>query len=288
MLEHRPVPAPSPGPSAPPPYGLAPDEATEGIFYLGAGPAAAIALGIALVPLRELTSASNLTFLFLALTIAVAELGGRRAAVATALVSAFSLDFFLTRPYLRLTIEDKHDVIAFAGLAACGVIAATLGAPRRATVAALRAAKAERDLLRSLLAGWQPDGRLEPPLTRTLRASQPVLGLAAAVVRDERDNVLANTAPADALRPLPRVVIDGDRLGLAAFPGEAAIGSEGARLALSAGRRRIGWLDVWRRRTPIAGEQCLALHDLCRAVTLVLAADAAGRGRPPADPIAGE
>jgi K+-sensing histidine kinase KdpD len=112
----------------------------DSLFYAGAGPLAAIVLGIALTPLRGLTPASNLAFAFIALTIVVAELGGRGAALATALVSALSLDFFLTRPYLRLAIEDKHDAIAFVGLAVCGLIAASLAAHRRHRVATLAAA----------------------------------------------------------------------------------------------------------------------------------------------------
>lgn len=107
------------------------EEDAESQFYLAAGPIAAILLGIALVPLREYTIASNLAYFFLALTIVVAELGGRWAAVATALISALSLDFFLTRPYLRLEIESKHDIIAFFGLAGCGLIAAVFGSRRR-------------------------------------------------------------------------------------------------------------------------------------------------------------
>src|SRR5262249_32620298 len=63
----------------------------------------AVALGIALVPLRAVTSASNLAFVFLAFTVVVAELGGRGPALLAAVVSAMSLDFFLTEPYLRLT-----------------------------------------------------------------------------------------------------------------------------------------------------------------------------------------
>src|SRR6185295_17603637 len=103
------------------------DDGDDGLLYLAAGPLSAILLGMLLVPLRDYTTASNLTFVFMALTIAVSALGGRPAAVATALCSALSLDFFLTRPYLHLTIEEKHDVIAFVGLAVCGLIAATLG-----------------------------------------------------------------------------------------------------------------------------------------------------------------
>jgi K+-sensing histidine kinase KdpD len=106
-------------------------EAEDRLFYLGVGPLAAVTLGVALVPLRGLTTASNFTFVFLALTIVVAEFGGRSPALATALASALSLDFFLTQPYLRLEIQDKHDVIAFLGLAACGLLSASLASRRR-------------------------------------------------------------------------------------------------------------------------------------------------------------
>ena len=105
---------------------------TDELFYLGVGPLAAVLLGMALVPLRGFTTASNFTFLFLALVILVAEFGGRMAAVATAVASALSLDFFLTEPYLRLEIHDKHDVMAFLGLAGCGLLSAFL-ASRRST-----------------------------------------------------------------------------------------------------------------------------------------------------------
>ena len=100
------------------------------LIYLAAAPVAAVLLGMVLVPLRELTTVANLTVPFLALTILIAEFGGRRAAVAAAVGSALSLDFFLTKPYLKLTIAEKHDVIAFAGLAACGLIAAACGSGR--------------------------------------------------------------------------------------------------------------------------------------------------------------
>ncbi len=117
------------------------------------GSAAAIVLGFALVPLRDLTSASNLSFAFMALTIVVAEYGGRRAAVATALCSALSLDFFLTRPYLRLTIVDKHDIVAFLGLGVCGLIAAALGSQRGRRTASLKSAMRQLDLLNTAVEG---------------------------------------------------------------------------------------------------------------------------------------
>jgi two-component system sensor histidine kinase KdpD len=97
---------------------------------MGAGPLVAIFIGMALVPIREWTHASNFTYVFIVLTIVVGELGGRGPAVATALVSALSLDFFLTQPYLRLAIHGKHDVIAFVGLAVCGLVAAGFASRR--------------------------------------------------------------------------------------------------------------------------------------------------------------
>jgi K+-sensing histidine kinase KdpD len=68
------------------------------LFHLGLWPIAAILVSVVLMPLRELTVASNFTFAFVALTILAGELGGRGPALASALASALSLDFFLTRP----------------------------------------------------------------------------------------------------------------------------------------------------------------------------------------------
>ena len=99
------------------------------------GTLGAVALGVLMIPLRKLTPAANLVFPFLLLTIAIAELGGAMPVVGTALTSALSLDFFLTRPYLTFAIDDKHDAVAFTGLAVCGLTVAgfrTWRARRRA------------------------------------------------------------------------------------------------------------------------------------------------------------
>lgn len=98
-----------------------------GLFYLPGGVIAAIVLGMALTPFREMTNSGNFIFAFVILIIVVGELGGRAAAVATAATSALSLDFFLTKPYLSLRMEQKHDLIAFVGLVLCGLTAAALG-----------------------------------------------------------------------------------------------------------------------------------------------------------------
>jgi K+-sensing histidine kinase KdpD len=76
--------------------------------WVGVGLLGSLLLGIALMPLRSLAPACNLAFVFLAFTIIVAELGGRMAALVTAVASAASLDFFLTEPYFRLTINPPR------------------------------------------------------------------------------------------------------------------------------------------------------------------------------------
>jgi K+-sensing histidine kinase KdpD len=62
-------------------------------LWIAIGAIGAMMLGVALIPLRAVTSASNLAFAFLALTIVVAEVGGRGAGLATAVVSALSLNW---------------------------------------------------------------------------------------------------------------------------------------------------------------------------------------------------
>jgi K+-sensing histidine kinase KdpD len=130
----------------------------DNLIYLGAGPLAAVVLGMALVPVRTFTVASNFTFLFLALTILVGEFGGRTAAFATAVASALSLDFFLTEPYLRLSIDSKHDLIACLGLAGCGVLAAWLAAGRRARAPRLRPSSRQLEQLESAVAELEREG----------------------------------------------------------------------------------------------------------------------------------
>lgn len=236
------------------------DDDAERLFYLGGGPLAAILLGIAFVPLRDFTTASNLTFAFLALTIAVAEFGGRWPAVATALCSALSLDFFLTKPYLRLVIDEKHDLIAFAGLTVCGLVAAAFGSQRSRRAAELKAAGRELEVLHSALLYSSEAAPLEDRLARILDACTGALPVAALVVRDQRGYVLAASRGAHG-RPPPDQVLVPDTLR--AFP------EEGGRLPLVAGARQLGWLDLWGSGQRASGGSRRALSDVARLAALL-------------------
>ena len=219
--------------------------AEDRLLYTALGPLGALLLGVALVPLREVTVASNFTVAFIALTILVGEFGGRVAAVATALVSALSLDFFLTRPYMRLAIHDKNDLVAFVGLTGCGLLAASLGTPRREREVVRRRLDLVERALRHVEAGGPAGARLQ----QIAEAAAGALPVAALVVRDDDGAILAACGDRGLAREVPAAVVN--PAGLAVELGrdwrrpDAPLPADGLRVALVAGARPCGWLDVW-------------------------------------------
>ena len=237
----------------------------DNIVYMAVGVIGAILLGMVLTPLRDLTPASNFAFPFMALTIAMAELGGVRATVATALTSALSLDFFLTRPYLRLTIEGKHDVIAFLGLAACGLTAAAFSSRRSRRTAASIAARRDLDLLHEALDLAEAAGPIQPAIARVLDAARTALPVSALIARDRHGRVVAASgvgpeaaAPGRVLRSDLLLTDDLDARELSRR--DPPLPADGGRLALMAGDRQVGWLDVWGDASPASAE---ARRTLC-------------------------
>jgi Domain of unknown function (DUF4118) len=89
---------------------------------LGVAALGPIVVAGALVPLREHIASANTALVFVIVVVLAAALGGRWTGVAAAIVSAMSFDFFLTRPYGSLKIDDADDIIATALLLAVGLI----------------------------------------------------------------------------------------------------------------------------------------------------------------------
>ncbi len=240
------------------------EDRDESLILLGTGPLAAILLGLALVPLRDFTSASNFGFAFMALTILVAEYGGRRAAVATALCSALSLDFFLTKPYLRLTIVDKHDIIAFVGLGVCGLIAAALGSQRGKRVASLASARKQLEMLHATIGGLQSSEPLPSRLGAILDAAVVTCPIAGAVVRDAQDRVLAATDEVSVAKGVPNQILALNTLlprGANEENWPHPIPVAGARVALAVGNRQLGWMDLWGNGAPASAQLRRSLAD---------------------------
>jgi hypothetical protein len=214
--------------------------------WIVTGALGSMTLAVALIPLRGQVAASNLAFVFMAFTIIVAELGGRGAPLVTALIAAMSLNFFLTQPYLTLTMSKTDDVVAFFALAACGLIAAAFGR-RRARLSAV-AGRADREL--AALARFAERSRSGGPLAVLLQDLRTEFDLGALVLRDEAGRVLG-AVPADAeARPAPPVALDGVTL-FAARDETPRIGAKGLRLPEGGGRltlrtaRGPASLDLW-------------------------------------------
>lgn len=235
-----------------------PTSEDDDLFYLSAGPLAAILIGMALVPLRGVTVASNFTFVFVVLTIVVAEFGGRRAALATAVVATLSLDFFLTEPYLKLTIASKHDVYALCGLAVCGAVAAKLASGRGGHQRALRTSRAHVDLLH---AGVRQLDETAPGLETLLDALRRATPAAALTLRDEKGRLVASSGSAGE-RPVPKETLQPEELLRVPAGPPRALSPEGSRVVLKSRARVVGSLDVWGEGALLTADVRLLLADL--------------------------
>jgi len=247
-------------------------------IVVAAGVFASLALGMLLVPLRGFTHPGNFIFVFVILIVIVAEIGGRWAAITTAACSALSLDFFLTEPYMRLSIESKHDLIAFGGLAVCGLVAAAMGSRRGERLAALDAARVELNLLHVTAGEMVTAGPCRDRLTAMLRCAREALPLAAAVVRDTGGRIAAVATSDMAQRPVPATILDRDTLlppgmSLGDLPRRGlALPGEGGRLVLETGGRQVGWLDLYgngaaarlQARRTLAAVACLLASSMDR------------------------
>jgi hypothetical protein len=83
------------------------DLTVPGYIIGGIGP---IAVAAALVPLRTTIDNTNLALALVVVVVIAAVVGGRGAGALAAIIAAMSYDFFLTRPYLSLTIDSADDV----------------------------------------------------------------------------------------------------------------------------------------------------------------------------------
>src|SRR5262249_31287082 len=192
-----------------------------------------------------LTSASNLAFVFLILTIVVAELGGRGAALATAIVSAMTLNFCLTEPYLTLAINKPDDLIAFFALGASGLVAAAFGKRRRKLSDEVARAGQRLDLLQNLVQQLREKSSLQGVLGN-LRRSFKLKGI---VLRDSKERILA-ASPAGFSPEVPTTQLALNTL-LPESETVQRFGTKGLRLPEQGGRfslhtdRGVLSLDMW-------------------------------------------
>ncbi len=90
-----------------------------GLALAALGP---IVVASLLVLVRDQTVSANTALVLVVVVVVAAALGNRWTALTAAIVSAISFDFFLTRPYGSLKIDDADDIITAALLLAVGLI----------------------------------------------------------------------------------------------------------------------------------------------------------------------
>lgn len=211
--------------------------------WMVVGSLGAITLGCLLIPLRGHVSAANLAFLFLAFTIIIAELGGRGAAFLTALISACSLNFFLTEPYLTLNISNRDDIIAFFAMAICGLIAAAFGKRRRRYGAVVARNSNELNFLKLLVQQLEKD----PSALSAMQNIRHVFRLGGVALRGLNGELLAEDPKGNG-RPSPKLTLTPETLSPT---DETAyrLGAKGFRLPEGGGRLEISEnkysLDLW-------------------------------------------
>jgi len=158
--------------------------------------------------------------LFLAVTVAVALVGGRWPALFCALWSGLLANWFFTRPYQTLTVSEPANTLALLVFLAVGIAVASVvdGAARR-TVDAARA-RAEADLLAALSTGVL---RGEAGLDALLERATETFGTdAAALLQQERRGGDWTVLAAAGTGPPPRRPEDADAV-VAAGPGRALV-----------------------------------------------------------------
>jgi hypothetical protein len=203
-------------------------------FALAVAGIAPIAVAGALVPFREELVTANLALLLVVVVVLAAVVGGRAAGALAALISALSFDFFLTRPYLSLTIDSADDIETTVILLVIGLIVGqVVVSTRRARRAAAR--------------GADEVARLHRVAGLAARGTQSEEMLAA--VREELTGLLDLRScmfePSPTGVPLPRLertgVISGERLHRF-VSGEFALPEEGVELPVLARGRQVGRL----------------------------------------------
>jgi K+-sensing histidine kinase KdpD len=89
------------------------------------GTLVALAVGLALIPLRETLGSVNVALVMAALIVASAEFGGRMAGLVVGLVGSLVFNVFHTVPYYALVIDRADEAVAAIVLIALGLLIGT-------------------------------------------------------------------------------------------------------------------------------------------------------------------
>ena len=126
-----------------------PGEPELGGRYIGCviGVLGSLVLAALLVPLRDHVPNADMALALVIPVLLGATVGGRLAAIVSAITAVLVFDFVFTEPYLSLRISSKDDVATFVVFAIVALVAAEVGIRARRGGAAARAARGELERL---------------------------------------------------------------------------------------------------------------------------------------------
>lgn len=136
------TPPPDPAPVPPHPQRRRSDGTVRTLVAVAIATMAPIALGAALIPLREQLSQS-ISLLMVLPVLLIALLGGRRLGTIAALSAAITFDVLHTQPYFRPTIDDPDDIVETVVLLAIGITAGYLAESAQTAFVAARVRRRE-------------------------------------------------------------------------------------------------------------------------------------------------
>ncbi|WP_374687344.1 DUF4118 domain-containing protein [Promineifilum sp.] len=113
-------------------------------------------LTLALWPLRDRLTNANISLLYMLATLITAVWLGAGPSVLTAILSFFSFNFFLVRPYYTLAVEDPRELIDLVVFLAAALIAGRLAAYARQQAEAAGLNARQQEILYGLTSALNP------------------------------------------------------------------------------------------------------------------------------------
>jgi hypothetical protein len=124
-----------------------PTDLDRTLFGAALGGLGTLMLAAVLVPLRDHVVNANLALALVVPVLLAAAFGGRLAGIVSAIIAAASFDFFFTRPYTRLTIDNRNDIETMIVLSIVALIVAEIGTRLRQLEQHRQATRSEFDRL---------------------------------------------------------------------------------------------------------------------------------------------
>ena len=168
------------------------------VVGLAVGVLGALALSVAMIPLRDHLHNDNMALALAVPVLLAAVIGGRGAGALSAGVAALCFDFFFTKPYLSLRIASGNDIVSAGVLVIVALIAAEAGIRLRRGGRSARESRADLDRLYRVLELAARGGDIEDVVSS---ARAEVIGLFGLV------DCKFETQPSDPV--LPRLGIRG-------------------------------------------------------------------------------